>query len=1064
MTTKVQDEEKLLLLTGEELSPQQLLEELEKVETRPEPEPFLTTPEVLGLRTLGSDGLVAHNNGHYSIVRRLDSVDAKMMSGTEKNSIVTFGADFLSSLTRPVSFYTIVEPRNMQFFLSDLARKRQKEPNPQMRQNHFIEEDHIKSLETSSNLTERTSYIAFSATKAELKSIALTGTAPDGEREEISDEAAGKATVFDTFVEFIKRRWREISDVGEDEKGGKVKTFTDPTRGSSFIPPVIAEGLKFTAASTADAMSRMGMGSHSIPENGLANHLSRRLSSPFANYPGTPKEVRERNKKVIPLERVGGAGFFEASQFVRFRNPETGEKRYAATLYLTGFPRLLSLAALFELLRITDIPMQVAVHVTPWDTLRAQKKLKSREQIIWAYTQNNNSVAGDLEADYRKESIRELRKKLARGEGKIFRVGVRISIIAASSGRLKNDLRRIAQRMQELGYQVAVATRNQRRAFPSTLPTGRDYLSEGRFFADRTQHTNMTGESVMCLLPNIIPDSTQSGGIILGVNRTDGSLVTFNRWKLVSPHTVVIATTGGGKTVAMLAEALQELMHDHELQIFFIDPQGVMIKAAELVDGTVIDLGPKGNAIINPMDKYVLNGLPEELSERLLFLYPLFEMMLKATITAGDRTAIKNALERLYYHFEQGESIVHLLEASFSSQRIFAACRPYLKDWKDEEGKLHQGIIPRLHSIYQELTLKHKIPSSGLVSGTKEYEQVVTGVTEKETQPSDSLPSANHKSHIKRPMCAFSSEDSRYYYRGEGETFEPLPEGVFEPKRKYGAIPPLVFYPEPDWYLALFTDFSNRVQEPDEYGLEVFWMLDKTAKKPAIRDAFVELKRGMPVLSDLMPLLAAEGLSTLVDSLDTFVSPNGFGKMFNGFTNVSLDKRFISFNVRDLDQDYLRPIRIFQVVNFTWGITRAIKRPRLFTVDEFGLLIKSFTDVGRYVSDLFMRGRAFYLSMTAIVQNITNLIDYEYGLICMENAERTILLRQQEIAVDRLVSRLRITAGQVAYLLRAKNGESLQRIDGRWVSVKYDVPAPHLKAFDTRPQAQRLATVGNEDD
>jgi hypothetical protein len=124
----------------------------------------------------------------------------------------------------------------------------------------------------------------------------------------------------------------------------------------------------------------------------------------------------------------------------------------------------------------------------------------------------------------------------------------------------------------------------------------------------------------------------------------------------------------------------------------------------------------------------------------------------------------------------------------------------------------------------------------------------------------------------------------------------------------------------------------------------------------------------------------------------------------------------------------------------------------MFVVDEFGLLVQNFADVGTYVRDLFMRGRAFYLSMTAVVQNITSLLDYQAALQCVENADRVVLLRQQKTAIHRLKNHFELTDGQVYTLLGAEAGEALELIDGRWLHVKYAIAPQHLKAFDTRPQ------------
>jgi len=67
-----------------------------------------------------------------------------------------------------------------------------------------------------------------------------------------------------------------------------------------------------------------------------------------------------------------------------------------------------------------------------------------------------------------------------------------------------------------------------------------------------------------------------------------------------------LATTGGGKTVSLQEEIMWKIAHNSpKVTSLYIDPQ-VLGNLAWLVGGTVLDLGPKGNAVINPMDRYVL--------------------------------------------------------------------------------------------------------------------------------------------------------------------------------------------------------------------------------------------------------------------------------------------------------------------------------------------------------------------------------------------------------------------------------------------------------------------------
>jgi type IV secretory pathway VirB4 component len=635
-----------------------------------------------------------------------------------------------------------------------------------------------------------------------------------------------------------------------------------------------------------------------------------------------------------------------------------------------------------------------------------------------------------MNRSYKIESIRDLRNVLARGDARLFSAGIRISVRANTIKRMEADLRRVSQRLNEMGFPVATALRNQRRAFFSALPIGLDLLGQEKFIADRTLHPNMTGETIACLMPNCIVDASQDGGIILGDNKSDGSLVTFNRWRLINPHTVIIATSGSGKTVGQLIEIMREMLKNPDLQAFYIDPQGVLEKFARLVGGTVLDLGPEGNVVINPMDRYVLNGKPEKIGPRLNFLNALFELMTRAELSASERSIVARAVKRLYHHFEEGESMLRLLELTFMSNPLYTPLRPYLRSYIDPEtNQRRPGIMTQLKVVYEKLREKHNIPSTGLVAGQ------------------------GSASAYKRPVCRLGN-DNRWYYTGGGETSEQFVDPV-KGRSLHDAKPAPVWYPDQEWYGKLAEEFSSMVQDEG-----IFDSLDLTALGSAIRDSFVELKLGMPILSDLFPFLAAEGATNLVSNLEQYADPEVFGKMFNGFTNVALDRRFISFNVRDLGEELLRPIRISQAINFTWGMVRAVKRPRLFCCDEFGLLVQNFTEVGNYMRDLFMRGRAFGLAMTVIVQNVTSLLDYQAALQCIENADRVILMRQQKTAIHRLKAHYELTDGQVNTLLAAEPGEALEMINHRWLHVKYSADPQHLRAFDTRPDESRSAQDG----
>lgn len=1037
-------------------SPQPLPSQLiqSKLDEREEEagEEKLTTPQVLPIKTIGR-GCLALTGGKFATLLKLEGLDMKLMSQPEKNGLVRRMSNLFNNLNGPVAFYCTIRPRNMQSYLQNLDRKRAAELNSSLRQQYWIEQDFVSRLDEENSLTERNYYVALQATPADLISSRIAGGDSDNEGEEDEEEAARN------FWQVLQDRFK-VAVLGQDPtnvgSNPKTKAGSDPDTFSSstqrekdtnrHIPPTLAEALRFRGQSLADQLSANRMPARLLNSEEIVTTLGEMLASPFTgsnnnnstnannstSLTNTSTNTSTRSgkgKEINPLYRIGGAALEEHARYLKL-----GSNTFVSCLYVTDFPKSMKLGALFEIIRFKDIQMQVALQVTPISNQRAESRLKNRQQILFAVAANDQSSAGDLQRSYKIESIRTLRDVLARGDARLFTVGIRIAIRASSRSRMQADVRRVSQRLTEMGYPVATADRNQRRAFFSTLPLGHDWLATEKFISDRTVHSNMTGENIACLLPNCIVDFTQKGGIILGISKSDGSLITFNRWKLISPHTVICASTGSGKTVSMEAEIMREMMNNPELGGYYIDPQGALGNFAALVGGTTIDLGTKGNAVINPMDRYVLNGQAETIGERLTFLYPLLELMTRAELSASERSAVSRAVKRLYRHFEEGEDMRGTLELNYANHPLYVPLRPYLRDYQNQQGEWQPGIMTRLTRIYEHLKAKYNIPHSGLVRGLKEA------------------------AYPQRPVCHLAA--GRWIYRGEGEINEPLVEANGKESGNSSELKPAqVWHPDPTWLKSLADDFSQLVQDEG-----IFDSLDLTARGPAIRDAFVALKLGMPILSDLFPFLAAEGAIGLVSNLDQYIDPEIFGKLFNGFTNVALDRRFISFNVKDLGEELLRPIRIFQTINYTWGMVRAIKKPRIFVVDEFGLLVQNFQDVGNYVRDLFMRGRFFYLSMVAIVQNITSLLDYQAALQCVENAERVILMRQQATAVHRLKAHFELTDGQLYVLLGAEPGEALERVAGRWVHVSYSIPPEHLAQYDTRPVNEATHAPGNTGD
>ncbi len=939
------------------------------------------TPALLPILAV-EHGCLAQVGGNYAALMEIQGQNVKLMSEAEKRARVRQFDQLISGSSSPLAFYASLRPHHLDNELAELEAALKVERSPALYQQYLIQSDHLKALSEEQNLTRRNYYVVVGLSPGDLKAARAEAQAKLG---------------------FGQRVKHNFTSAFSSDPSASPTSVANSSKGPVSIPANIASETRSAAGSFGGGLRSRAEGINSDEEiirllGGLFE--SRSLDDPTASA----------------LNRIGGVEFEEYPDYLKLGDTFVG------SLYITDYPRWLHPGSLFEIVRFRDIQLDLAVHIFPLDNAKTEEQLKNRQSLLIAVRANDANAVGDAQRSDRIEGLHEIRRVLARGDARLFQVGIRVAVRAQTHEQMLADLRRVAQRFAELGFKTATPLRNQRRAFLSCLPFGVDLLAKERLISDRTLHPNLTGENVACLLPNVIINATMPRGIPLGIEKASGGLYTFNRWakEQVAPHSVICAFTGGGKTNSQAEEAVQETLKDPIMETYMIDPQGqISLRLAELTGGIVVDLGPDGKACFNPFDRYSFSqdGSPETLAKQLEYLVPLIELMMRAEMGATERSAFNRAVKRLYAHFEEGESWVQVIAQNFAIFPQYIPLRPYLLDYQNNQGQSQEGIMTRLGRIWASLATKYQIPRSGKVTGV-----MVNG-------------------QLRRPICHLSG--NRWYYRGEGETPEPFVEP--EESAALEIKPASVWYPEAKWFGELQTEFEKLVEAE-----QLFDGLDRLNATAACRDAFVELCRGMPILSDLLPALVAEGLMNLASNLDTFVDPELLGPLFNGYTNVNFaGARFVGFNCLSLDEEVLKTTRIFQVITYLWGIARATRKRRMLIADEFQLMLETFGSVGRFIKLLFMRGRAFGFAITAIVQNISAFLDNPDGRVCIELASRVILMKQQRGAEHRIKAHFGLTDSQVEALLEAVPGECLVYNTKGWIHMRYIIPRQRLKMFET---------------
>jgi len=194
----------------------------------------------------------------------------------------------------------------------------------------------------------------------------------------------------------------------------------------------------------------------------------------------------------------------------------------------------------------------------------------------------------------------------------------------------------------------------------------------------------------------------------------------------------------------------------------------------------------------------------------------------------------------------------------------------------------------------------------------------------------------------------------------------------------------------------------------------------------ALRDITADIRTHSnppPLLQDLRNVMSnMNGAQSLVQRLSKYVD-GSFAGLFNQPTNFELDRGFVAFSIRNLE-DQLRPIGMYMILNYVWSKIRHDLRKRLLIIDEAWLMMQ-YEDSARYIFSLAKRARKYYLGLTIISQDVEDFLNSQHGRAVLNNSSLQLLLKQSPTAVEKLAEVFNLTEGEKFLLLESNVGEGL---------------------------------------
>ncbi|MFB9319790.1 VirB4 family type IV secretion system protein [Cryptosporangium minutisporangium] len=360
------------------------------------------------------------------------------------------------------------------------------------------------------------------------------------------------------------------------------------------------------------------------------------------------------NRDATPARSTGPAGSVGQAGLATVLGPAAVENTphylkvadgYTATLIVTGYPAEVGPAWLDPLLSWPG-RLDVVQHIEPLAPPVAAARLR-RQRARLESTRRTDAETGRLAdpmAEAAAEDAADLADRVARGEAKLFQVGLYLCVHAPSLEELDEAVAHVRATAASVLLDTQPATWRQLQGWITSLPLATDGLGMRRV---------MDTDALAAAFPLASPDlpaplpgePAAAGGVLYGLNPHSNGIAWWDDWDQHNANSVVLARSGAGKSYLVKLKILRSLADDVHVSI--IDPDNEYIRLVEAVDGVTLALG-SGGVRLNPLDIPPADRRPQARTYRGLFLHTLVAVLLGHQPPPSERAALDSAINAAY--------------------------------------------------------------------------------------------------------------------------------------------------------------------------------------------------------------------------------------------------------------------------------------------------------------------------------------------------------------------------------------------------------------------------------
>ncbi len=327
---------------------------------------------------------------------------------------------------------------------------------------------------------------------------------------------------------------------------------------------------------------------------------------------------------------------------------------WVSSFAVVGFPREVHPGWLAPLLTYPG-RLDVSVHIEPIDPATSASRLRKQLAKLEAgrrHTAEHGRLF-DPQVEAATEDAYDLSSRVARGEGKLFRVGLYLTVHAVSEKALADEVAALRSLCASLLLDAKHTTYRSLQGWVSTLPMGLDLIGMRRTF-----DTSALAAAFPFTSPDL-PASDPTGvaapsGVLYGYNVGSQGLVHWDRFGegMHNHNSVILGRSGAGKSYLVKLELLRSLYRGIEVAV--VDPEDEYARLAAAVGGTYVHLGAR-DVRLNPFDLPIhtrsdgrRTAPKDALVRRSLFLHTVIAVLVGSELEAAERAALDRAIAATY--------------------------------------------------------------------------------------------------------------------------------------------------------------------------------------------------------------------------------------------------------------------------------------------------------------------------------------------------------------------------------------------------------------------------------